>query len=245
MDRPHHLSPKKETVRISFAYRNFAAKAGISHIGLGVSQMHTATTLRRNGYWTKVVPIVSPEDIRKELLGTVYHEIPYSHVVMAAPWIEIQDLQKLAYDWHDTNFVVICHSNCAFLSADTGAVKRLRELAGLQLHAPNFHLAGNSTRFSHWADYAYGHKILRLPNLYDCATLKTPSPHARLRDHLRIGCFGAMRPLKNMFTAACATMEIAERLGADVEFHVTTGRDNSRRRSSLSPNSLPTIIASS
>ena len=36
-----------------------------------------------------------------------------------------------------------------------------------------------------------------------------------------------MRPLKNMFTAACSAMEIAERLGADVEFHVTTGRDNS------------------
>src|SRR5438128_2086725 len=41
---------------------------------------------------------------------------------------------------------------------------------------------------------------------------------------LRIGSFGAGRPLKNMLTAGAAALAIASRLKADLEFHISAGR---------------------
>ena len=231
MNRPHYLSPVKQTARLLFAYKNFAAVHGISHIGLGVSQMHTANTLHRQGVWTKVAPINSVADLRKELLAkqataVLQDDVRVSHVILAAPWLTTAELNSLLYDFHDVCFVVVCHSNCAFLAADTGAIRRLKEMIGLQVSTPNFHLAGNSQRFCHWAQNAYGHTVITLPNLYDVSTFKKLSPHRKYSNPLQVGCFGSMRPLKNMFTAAAASMEVSERLGMDVEFHVTGGRDD-------------------
>jgi hypothetical protein len=41
---------------------------------------------------------------------------------------------------------------------------------------------------------------------------------------LRIGCFGAVRVLKNHMTAAAAALEIHSRLGVDTEFWMSFGR---------------------
>jgi hypothetical protein len=62
-----------------------------------------------------------------------------------------------------------------------------------------------------------------LPNMYSLDRTLTKA-HARSGRLLRIGSFGATRPLKNLLTAGAAALEIASRLGADLEFWVSSGR---------------------
>jgi glycosyltransferase involved in cell wall biosynthesis len=229
---PHYLEPKKSTIRILFAYKNFAARKGISHIGLGVSHLNTSTVLKKLGVWAEVRGITSHIDLNK-LLNEIdeqalkREEVRISHCILAAPWLEIEDLERIMSIHNQMRFCVVCHSNAAFLSADTGAIKRLPKLVDLQLHNSQFRVACNSEKGKKWVEAAYRHSVLCLPNLYDTDTF-VGSPNIWRGGILRIGCFGAMRPLKNMFSAAVAAIIIAEKLRADVEFHLTSGREGSQ-----------------
>lgn len=230
--RPHSLSPTQETVRTVFTYKNFAAFRGISHIGLGVSCSMTARALWRQGFHTDVWPIVNPADIERRIREDQNHSqnvrlayTPLSHVVIAAPWIPSADLYNLLVSYPSINFVVICHSDVGFLQADPGAIARLKEMAGLANSVHNFTVAGNNERFVRWAKAAISHKFKFLPNLYDVSTFVNHSRrHHGYDRQVRIGCFGANRPLKNMVTAAAAALQIAHQRRVDVEFFVSSGR---------------------
>ena len=230
MNRPHSLDPKPETSRVIFAYKNFAAAKGISHIGLGVSALHTAATLRRHGFWTDVWPVVSVGELdakieQAQALAHQRDQVPVSHVVISAPWIGAVDLYKLLSKYRDIHFVVISHSNVGFLQADTFGVANIKEAVGLQQGNSNFHLAGNCERFVNWANRSLRTQVIWLPNLYDTHTFSDSHKRAwNGNGPLRIGCFGAMRPLKNAMTAAGAALEMAEILKVDVEFYVSSGR---------------------
>ena len=51
--------PKDVHVHLVLCYKNFAACAGISHIGLGVAALNIAKVLQRHGIKCTVLPILS------------------------------------------------------------------------------------------------------------------------------------------------------------------------------------------
>src|SRR5581483_11630776 len=206
-------------MNVVLAYKNFAAHRHISHIGLGVAAINTAKVLRREGIRTEVWPIVSGEDLRRRLTAA-----PQQHVIVSAPWIPTPELQRLSCDFPRTHFTVTCHSNVGFLQADRNGVKLVREVIELELGTYNVHLAGNTRRFCDWIAAGYGAPCAYLPNLYDL-------PAQPIRPHipftggtLRIGAFGATRPLKNLMTAAAAALEISRALRVPLEFWMSAGR---------------------
>jgi hypothetical protein len=84
-------------------------------------------------------------------------------------------------------------------------------------------MAGNSRRFCNWVKSAFGIPCKYLPNLYfldDCSARQTSWRGGTLR----IGVFGATRPLKNLMSAAGAALEIARRLRAPLELWLSGGR---------------------
>jgi hypothetical protein len=205
--------------RLILAYKNFAAQQNISHIGLGVSALNTCKVLRRAGMIVDVWPIVSAKDLRDRLLRD-----PATHVVVSAPWIPTLDLQALVLANSSVRFAVSCHSNVGFLQADSNGVRLIREAMDLEMASHNFHLAGNSRRFCQWIGSAYRRPCSYLPNLY---YLEPAAPAWRpLYDGgtLRIGVFGATRPLKNLMSAAGAALEIALRYKGGLELWLSTGR---------------------
>src|SRR5271157_1992846 len=103
--------------RVIFAYRNVAANRNISHIGLGVTAMNSAKSLRSAGIETEVWPIAHAEELSKRLEGVRSHS-PATHVVVSAPWIPTLELARLAAGFPNTRFAVNCHSNLGFLQAD-------------------------------------------------------------------------------------------------------------------------------
>jgi hypothetical protein len=204
---------------VVLAYKNFAANRNISHIGLGVAAINTAKVLLHNGIKTAVWPITNAEDLRRRLLLN-----PARNVIISAPWIPSVELQALANDFPETEFSVNCHSNVGFLQADRNGVKLVRELMELEAGSANIHLAGNSRRFCEWIRFAFGSPCAYLPNLYYLHDEPLPVHRGFTGGTLRIGVFGATRPLKNMMSAAGAALEIARSLRAPLEFWVSAGR---------------------
>lgn len=205
-------------MRVVLAYKNFAAVRSISHIGLGVAAINTAKVLRREGIDAAVWAVIDAADLARKL------ELRSSgHVIISAPWIPTADLQMLAHKFPETQFAVNCHSNVGFLQADRNGVKLVRETMDLELGTSNVHLAGNSRRFCRWIHSAFGAPCTYLPNLYwlqeHCVRQQPWSGGT-----LRIGVFGATRPLKNLMSAAGAALEIARHLRAPLELWMSGGR---------------------
>lgn len=206
-------------MRVILAYKNFAANRNISHIGLGVAAINTAKVLRREGINTEVWPILSPADLDSKLAPA-----PVDHVIISAPWIPTADLQELCIRYPNTQFAVNCHSNVGFLQADRNGVKLLREAMELELGNSNFHLAGNSQRFCDWLHEAFGAPCAFLPNLYFLAEGQPSPSRVFSGGTLRVGVFGATRPLKNLMSAAGAALEISRNLRAPLELWMSAGR---------------------
>jgi hypothetical protein len=204
--------------RLILAYKNFAANRNISHIGLGVAALNTAKVLRANGIAAEVWPITNAAELSGLLDSSV------SHVVTSAPWIPGEQWQRLTAEHPDITFAVNCHSNVGFLQADANGVRRLRDGLELERGTWNFHVAGNSRKFCDWIRAAYRAPCAYLTNLY---YLEAERHHPRApfsSGTLRMGAFGATRPLKNLMSAAGAALEIAGRRNTPLEFWVSAGR---------------------
>jgi hypothetical protein len=203
---------------VAFAYKNFTTNWHASHTGLGVTALNTAKVLRRDGIKANVWPISSAAGLREKLIDN-----PAKHVVIAAPWMPSADLSALAAEFEDTHFAVNCHSNVGFLQADSHGVQLMREIMELETGTHNIHLAGNSERFCNWVRSAFRAPCVYLPNLY---YLEGP-PHWPCRPFsggtLRVGIFGATRPLKNLMSAAAAALELARNIHAPLELWLSDG----------------------
>jgi hypothetical protein len=206
-------------MQVALAYKNFAANRAISHIGLGVTALNTAKTLRSTGINADVWPIVSPAELRTRLRAS-----PASHVVISAPWIPTNDLALLCAEFKDTQFAVTCHSNLGFLQADPSAMRLVREGLDLRRTTWNFQMAANCDRLSNWVHTAYGTPCTHLPNIYHLDD-SHPKRERYSGGTLRIGAFGATRALKNLLTSAGAALEIANAKRATLEFWISSGRN--------------------
>ena len=204
---------------IVLAYKNFAAYRNISHIGLGVAALNTAKVLQASGIPAEVWPILSATDLRERLRKT-----PRQEVIISAPWIPALEMQALSNDFPQTHFAVTCHSNVGFLQADRNGVKVVRQLMDVEMATSNIHLAGNTRRFCRWINKAFGAPCAYLPNLYYLGS-SIPRPRAPFTGGtLRIGAFGATRPLKNLMSSAGAALEMARALRVPLEFWISAGR---------------------
>src|ERR1700679_4026277 len=140
---------------VVLAYKNFAANRAISHIGLGVTALNSARSIRAEGLQASVWPITSAADLSAQLKAAQAGESPATHVVVSAPWLGTPDLARLCADHPETNFAVNCHSNLGFLQADPSAMRLLREGIDLERCTWNFRIAANSHRLSRWVESAY------------------------------------------------------------------------------------------
>jgi glycosyltransferase involved in cell wall biosynthesis len=223
---PHFVAPSPNSAHVAIAYKNFAANKGISHIGLGVTALTNAKILNAAGIWTEVWPINSADDLRTRLAAAQRSTpaTPVSDVIVSAPWLPTQQLAAIATLFHQVNFTVNSHSNVGFLQADPRGLMLLREAADLQTGTINVHIGANSRKFISWWHEVYQEPMRWLPNMYAISTAQFTAQAFQRGGPLRIGSFGAVRPLKNLLTAGAAALEIASRVQFDLEFNISSGR---------------------
>ena len=214
--------------RVVICYRNYANFNGISHIGLGVSAMQNCRSLKNAGYIAEVWPITGVQDLIKRLdddrsnLKNSRH-VQVTHVVISALWLQTVDITTLLNKYTTVEFVVVSHSNIGFLQVEPSAITRLREGGLMERSYTNFHIAANSQKFVTWWEATYGTPMLYLPNMYP--TENVAQAKRWTGGKLRSGCFCAIRPYKNIITAAAAALEIGVRMRVtDLEFYISSGR---------------------
>ena len=207
-------------MNLVLCYKNFAANANISHIGLGVSALNTSKVLKRHGVAVAAVSINSIVDLDKYLLA----HPAVTHVVISAAWLPVLDLGNLVIRYPNVEFAVNIHSNVGFLQADANGVKLLGAYVHLQKELLNFVVSGNSQEFVDWLTTAYSVEAEYLPNLYNLDSTVQQNRPLYNGGTIRIGAFGACRPLKNFMTAAGAAVAIAKQLRVPVDFYMNGGR---------------------
>lgn len=213
-------------IRVALCYKNFAANRHISHIGLGVTASNTAKVLRQYGVYAEVWPIVDAAGLDANLARFANQKVPITHVVISAPWIPTLQLQSLMLKYPYIEFACLSHSNVGFLQADTAGVTKIREYLDLETANANFRFGGNSRKFCAWVEQAYNDPCMWLPNLYYLDHTSAPRrPLYAGGGTLRIGAFGALRPLKNFMSAAGAALAIARSMRADLELWISAGRN--------------------
>lgn len=138
--------------------------------------------------------------------------------VLEALWVPPAKFDELRPLHPKVKFYVRLHSDIPFLSHEGMAVEWIREylVRGVGIIA-------NSKETKKAIKYAISEyqNVVFLPNPYEKVS------HKRKKDktpYLAIGCFGAIRPLKNQLIQAIAAFKVADEMNLPLQFNINSTR---------------------
>lgn len=190
--------------------------------GLMKSCQFVAELLRLEGIDCKIVEVTDNNCIDREV--TRYRP---SHVIIEALWVVPQKFPLLLRLHPDVSWAVRVHSNMPFISGEGMAMDWLRKYGEIAAWNPKFRVAANSQRMTEELDSALGLSTAFLPNAYSPVLIgktETATQKKCHKEHLDIGCFGAIRPLKNHLEQAVAAVIFARQEGKPLRFHINASR---------------------
>lgn len=152
-------------------------------------------------------------------IDKVLHEFNPDVVVIEALWVSAAKLQELMqiHRYSHIKWVVRVHSDMGYLSTEGNGIKTINDY--VDLGATNLTISLNNEHFNKALSEALGFRFTYLPNII---TYHEPfEDYTREHSRMNIGCFGALRLLKNQpFQAICA-IEAANRMDKKLLFHIT------------------------
>ena len=179
---------------------------------------------------TKLVVVIDSNGIDREVF-LFKPEICF----LEAIWVTPAKMRELVRLHPKVKFVIRVHSETPFLSNEGEAISRIKHLSKID----GVHIAFNSeTTTKDFIRAEVDKHAEFLPNIYD--TIYTPTKINLItvgllkllglnkvefrRDAIHIGCFGAIRPMKNQLIQAMAAIELAERINSKLYFHINSSR---------------------
>lgn len=215
----------KENVKILFILKRREDYNHVLHCtvnlstGLFNSANYMHEMLLECGFDSNIVVVVDNNDIDREV--TKYRP---THVIIEALWVvpsKFDILQRL----HPTvKWIIRLHSDMPFMAGEGMAMNWIAEYSEYR----NLIIACNSPKMLlECKKYTKvkndsSDKVIYLPNYYppNFATKKFQYDS----EYINIGCFGAIRPLKNHLLQAVAALTFADLIGKKLRFHINTGR---------------------
>lgn len=163
---------------------------------------------------TKVVKVVDGNAIDKEV-----YEYKPDIVVLEAVWVTPDKLRELVNipRYRSIKWLIRIHSKPTFLASEGVAIQWLTEYAKI----PNVIISGNHVEFNNMM-LSIGVSSTLLPNIY--SVQMSAGPVFQQKDHIDVGCFGAIRPMKNHILQAAAAMHFADSINGHLKFHVNATR---------------------
>jgi len=152
-----------------------------------------------------------------------------THVIIEALWVvpsKFDILQKLH---PNVTWIVRLHSEMPFMAGEgiamnwVGEYSRFRNVV-VAVNAPRMYReTGIYLQTLHqWADHELRQKLIYLPNFYPKGYKTKKIDYTK--DVVDVGCFGAVRPLKNHLLQAIAAVDFANKIGKKLRFHINAGR---------------------
>lgn len=142
--------------------------------------------------------------------------------VLEALWVTPEKMREISEIHKDVFFVVRVHSEIPFLAHEGIAMEWLLGYEGIKNVAITFNSAFTAIDFRK----ATGQRAYYLPNIYEdvYTGINFPRHKNKFRKIVNVGCFGAIRPMKNHLSQAFAAIEFAEEIGSVLNFHINSDR---------------------
>lgn len=138
-------------------------------------------------------------------------------VILEAIWCPPSKLEENIRLHPKVWWIVRIHSEVTFLAMEGMAVDWLRKYTSMH----RVMVSANSDRTNEDLFWILGHAARYLPNFYSPqhrGSERTP------RKHLHVGCFGAVRPMKNQLAQAVAAIRFAQCHSKELCFHINASR---------------------
>ncbi len=177
---------------------------------------------RLSGVEAKVVEVLDNNAINREV--SLYKP---THVIVEAIWVVPEKFQVLMSLHPLVKWIVRIHSKPAFIANEGIAFKWIPEYAKLSKQYPKrFELSVNNAEFARHLRGLYGVRVTYSPNMY--SNTWRDNYRWSIPGIINIGCFGAIRPLKNHLTQAIAAIAFAKSINKILYFHINADRVEQR-----------------
>jgi glycosyltransferase involved in cell wall biosynthesis len=228
---PHHEPPKPKILfvlrRRSVPFYDVQSGEYNTSSGLINSAGFVNDMLQAEGFDSKLVQVDDFNRIDREV--TLYRP---THCVIEALWVVPTKFAELVRLHPTVTWIVRVHSEIPFLAQEGMA---LTWIFGY-LKQPNVEVSFNSARtaehFQALVSVEEATRITYLPNYYPVRTC-----HRREHDAdklvLDVGCFGAIRPLKNQLTQAVAAVTYAKKERLQLRYHINGDRKEGNGENTL------------
>lgn len=191
--------------------------------GLWNSTRFIVESLQAKGVNAKIVEVHDNNDIDREIHkfnreSKLIHDHSPLKVIIEALWVVPSKFLELKPLHPKVKWFVHLHSHIPFLAIEGIAMQWIDGYGELGVG-----IIANSLPAYDALKAVVRHKGLRfLPNVY----LSNPRHPKKSRcvDHIDIGCFGAVRPLKNQLLQAMAAIRFANESGKRLRFHINGSR---------------------
>lgn len=181
--------------------------------GLFNSTQFIVRGLKHKGVEAKIVEVVDNNDIDREV-SCFKPDI----VIIEALWVVPEKFDVLKRLHPNVKWFIHLHSNMPFLALEGMAMAWIIECVDRGIGM----IANSPESFEALRCTLDEEDIIYLPNVY----IPDFRKHAHTRDdgQLHVGCFGAIRPMKNHLLQALAAIRFAEEKGKYLYFHVNATR---------------------
>lgn len=195
--------------------------------GLFNSARMVVEMLASHGVPVKLVHVQDNSTIHRELVN-----FKADVVIIEAFWVVPEKFDELFSVCPNVKFVIRNHSETPFLANEGIAFDWIMKY----VTKPNVIMSANAPRMyeetlhlvqhahPEWTPEQVRAKVAYLPNYYPVENATSCGSSYIDSDYLNIGCFGAIRPLKNHMEQAIAALKLASKLGKKLRFHINGGR---------------------
>lgn len=204
--------------KVLFVCKQRPAQYGVSY-GLLNSCRFLCNALEALGVEAKLVEVIDNNFIDREV-----HSYKPTHVFVEALWVVPEKFDVLCRLHNKIEWFVRLHSNTPFIANEGVAIEWIKKYAERTKKYKNFHVAPNSQHFVRDLQLALGIETVYAPNIYTPDDGVDHIPLEKKKGTIDIGCFGAIRPMKNQLIQAMAAMAFADEVGLKLRFHVNAGR---------------------
>jgi hypothetical protein len=200
-------------------HSNIGVSTGLYNSAKFVNDMLVGVGIKSN-----IEVVVDNNDIDRQV--TKYKP---THVIIEALWVVPEKFQILKQLHPNVTWIIRLHSELPFLAGEGMAMNWIGDYSKIG----NLVIACNAPRMLHdirtylkiknmWSDKTTEEKVIYLPNYYPKLFKKFINKFSD--NEVNIGCFGAIRPLKNHMVQIIGALEFANSIGKKLNFHINSGR---------------------
>jgi len=211
--------------KLLFVLRKSAKKNTYSKGSFGLSNSSTfiVNKLNQTGHAAKIVLVDDANGIDREV-----HLFNPDIVVIEALWVMPAKFGELLRVHRKRKWLLRVHSKAPFLAMEGIAMEWLNGYHAMQQIYGNLFISCNNKQFNDEINAIKKFNSVYLPNIY-CPLFDELIFHrhksCKFDDgYIDIGCFGALRPLKNQFLQAIAAIMFADRIKKKLRFHINGTR---------------------